>query len=105
MVAQLRQDIGDTEPMQGLTMTALLALPDALRTFLAWMVRERFVPLGEVCDYLDQTQDVCLQMLSVLQEKGLVRIIDRGGEPHYQIWLALERSRSNASDLLRTLEE
>jgi hypothetical protein len=105
MEAQLRQEIGKTEPTQGLTMTALLALPDPLRNFLAWMVRRHTVPLDEVSGHLDQAQDVCQQLLSALQEKGLVRMTDRGGEPLYQVWLSLEGRRSNSPDILRVLED
>lgn len=105
MAAQLWQEIGDAKPTQGLTMAALLDLPEALRTFLGWMVRQRDVPLTEVCDYLGQTPDVCRQQLLALQEKGLVRPVDRGGELHYQVWLVLERRRSNPLDVWRALEE
>lgn len=101
MAAQLWQEIGDAEPTQGLTMTTLLAVPDKLRDFLAWMVRRYTVPLKDVCDHLEQEEDVCRQLLVGLQDKGLVRLVDHGNETRYGVWLVTERSRSTPSPVWR----
>jgi hypothetical protein len=105
MLTQLWQEVGDAEPTQGITMAAMLTLPDELRTFLGWMVRRRAVPLREVCDHLDGAQDDCAQLLLALQAKGLVQTVDCGGEPCYQVWLVLQSRRSASPDILRALED
>lgn len=96
MVTGLRREVDEAEPRQGLTMTALLALPDALRMLLAWMVRQGPVPFREVCDRIGEEDGVCRQLLLALQEKGLVRVVDCGGESVYQVWLVVERGRDTS---------
>ena len=105
MAAQLWQEIDDVRPTQGLTMSALLDLPGRLRAFLVWMVRRQRVPLGDVCNYLDQGPEACRQLLRALQEKGLVQAIRREEELGYQVWLVVERKRSKLPDLWGALEE
>lgn len=95
MATRLWREVEDVEPRQGLTMTALLDLPDALRTLLAWMVRQGPVTLRDVCHHLDESHGACRQLLLALQDKGLVRVVGRGGEPCYQVWLVLDRGRSH----------
>lgn len=95
MATRLWREIEGVKPRQGLTMAALLGLPDTLRGLLAWMVRRGPVPAGEVCEHLGEANGACAQLLLALQDKGLVRVVSRGGEPFYQVWLVLERARSN----------
>ena len=85
------------------TMADVLALPDALRQLVTWMMRHDAVTLAEVAAHTGQETAAVHPMLDSLVAQGFVQLQDSAGTPHYRLCLVARRPRQAATNLWTTL--
>ena len=101
---RLQQELEGCRIANGLRPTDVLLLPDALREFITWIMRENTVGLADVAAYAGQDQVTTASLLTDFVKQGLLGAIDIHGERRYQVQLAPERKRKPSLDLWQMLD-
>ena len=102
---RLQGELDARERSQGLRMSDLLVLPEALAGVLQWMLRQGGVTLTDVTAFLDQDETAARTVLATLVEKGFVREIEMRGETTYRVRLAPVRGRKLPEGLWQALDD
>ncbi len=102
---QLQQEWEACRIANGLRPTDILLLPDALREFLTWIMRENTVGLAEVAAYAGQDEAATASLLTDFVKQGVLDEIDIRGERRYQVQLAPEPKRKASLNLWAALDE
>ena len=67
---ELCLEIEQASAVPGFLMTDILTLPEELRQFLSWVLRQQQASLAEIASYLEQDEDRVSAPLALLVEKG-----------------------------------
>jgi hypothetical protein len=102
---RLQQEWEGCRIVNGLRPADVLLLPDALREFITWIMRENTVGLSDVAAYAGQDEAATASLLTDFVKQGLLGEIDIRGERRYQVQLAPERKRKPSLDLWHMLDE
>jgi len=84
----------ELEEGKELTMTDVLQMPDHLRLFLTWMMRQKVVPPEAVAKYIDQDFFTTLDLLGQLVMKGLIEEAAHMDEKEKQFTVSVRSSRN-----------
>ncbi len=88
----------------GLGIAEALALPDALRQLVTWMMRQGDVGLADVMRHTAQDESSTRTMLNTLVKQGFVQATEAHGGSSYRVRLALRRGRKIAEDIWQALD-
>lgn len=88
----------------GLGMGEALALPDALRQLVTWMMRQGDVSLADAMRHTAQDEGTTRTMLNTLVKQGFVQAMEADGGPTYRIRLAVRRGRKIAEEIWQALD-
>ena len=89
----------------GRTMAEVLALPDALRQLVNWMLRQHTVSFDDVVAHTGQDVQTAHARLDALIEQGFVRCVDAAGAAHYQVCLGSQPRRQSSQRLWQMLDD
>lgn len=95
----------DRPPVAGLNPADLLALPDAERQLLTWLLRRAPARLDEIAAQLGQSEADAQTCLEDLIARSLVQRGDDPAGPRYRAALAPKRSSRLSGDLWKTLDK
>ena len=93
LIDLIRKDLEGMCRMPELTVADFLALPDALKLFLRWIIRNRAVTSEQVAGFLGETEREAYSLVSELDELGLVEQLPICGIPRYWVCLTPRRLR------------
>ena len=102
---RLQQEGEGCRIANGLRPADILLLPDALREFITWIMREKTVGLADVSAYAGRDEAATASLLTDFVKQGVLSEIDMHGERRYQVQLAPERKRKLSLDLWAALDE
>ena len=102
---RLQQEWEGCRIANGLRPADVLLLPDALREFITWIMREQTVGVTEVAAYAGQDEAATASLLTHFVKHGVLGEIDMHGERRYQVQLAPERKRKVSVNLWAALDE
>lgn len=77
-----------------LTMTDVLQMPDNLRVFLTWMMRQKVVPPEAVAKYIEIDFFTALGLLGQLVKKGLIEETAHTEDHEKQFTVSVRSSRN-----------
>jgi hypothetical protein len=103
---RLQTELEGREKAEGLSMADVLALPDPLRRFVNWLLREEEeVGLADAARQLGQDEVTAHAALAGLVAKGFIRELRVHGETRYQVRLSVSRRRQVPLDLWHALDD
>jgi hypothetical protein len=104
MLDDLMRELTAYPGCDGLCLSDLLGLPDALRHIVTWITRRGSASLADLADKTGSDLSAAADLATVMIARGLLMIEgDVGSAPSYRARLVDRRSRGGGSDRLRGL--
>jgi hypothetical protein len=97
MYQDLKRELDEIPALEDgkeLTMTDVLQLPENLRLFLTWMMRQKLVPPESVGKYIEQDFFTTLSFLGHLVKKGLIEETQAAEDHEKQFTVSVRSSRN-----------
>jgi hypothetical protein len=97
MYQDLKRELDEFSPLaegDELTMTLVLKLPDNLRAFLTWMMRQKIVQPETVAKYIEQDFFTTLGFLGQMVKKGLIEEAGQTHDNEKQFTVSVRSSRN-----------
>ena len=97
MYQELKHELDEfpaLEEGKELTMTDVLQLPDNLRLFLTWMMRQKVVPPEAVAKYIEKDFFATLELIGQLVKKGLIEEAGQTEDNEKQFTVSVRSSRN-----------
>ena len=101
---RLQSELDAREKAAGLSMADILALPDALRKLVNWMLRQEEVSFQQLVAHVGHDEATTHAMVADLVENGFVREMNVKGEQRYRVRLAPKKKRDLPANLWRALD-
>lgn len=93
LLMEIRKDLHGITRMTDVTVSDVLALPDALRLLLRWIIVHRAVTFEEVAGFLGETEEEARSLMDRLEEVELIERLPICGLPRYWVCLNPRRLR------------
>ncbi len=90
---QIRKDLEGMSLIPNLTVAHFLALPDALRHLLRWIIMNRAVTCEELASYLGEAEEEARTLVDRLTGLQLIERLPICGMPRYWVCLSPRRLR------------
>jgi hypothetical protein len=98
-------ELAARERSPGLSMSALLTLPEPQSSLLRWMIRQGAVAFADVVAFLGEGEAQTRPVLAELLEKGWIRELEIRGATEYRVRLAPKRGRALPANLWQALSD
>lgn len=85
----------------GLSMSAVLMLPDAQRRIVQWMLRQPECTLSEIAAHLGEDEAIARTLLDDLVDQDFVQEMNVGGTLYYRTKLASRRTHQQLPDTIQ----
>lgn len=101
---QLRAEIEAWQHTAGFRLMDFLTLSGALPQFLSWVTRHRMVSLAQVSTLTGQNEDVVLDLMNQLVEKGFLRQVPAvEGDASYRVRYVTRQSQQEERPAIQDL--
>lgn len=101
---QIRAESLESLKMSGLSMADVMMLPDTLRDFINWIMRQQEVSVAAVADYIGEGEEVAQQLIELLLAQGFLQQLDVEGVPRYRLRLAAKQKRQLPKNIWQALD-
>lgn len=101
---QIRAESLKSLKISGLSMADVMTLPDTLRHFINWMMRQQAVSVATVSDYIGEGEEVAQQLIELLVAQGFLQKLDVEGVPRYRLRLASKQKRELPKNIWQALD-
>ncbi len=82
---QLQADLKKTKPVAGLVMGEILNMPDTLRQFINWLLRNKGANLQEIADYIGEPIDNVQPWVDDMLVRGLIERLSILETEYYRV--------------------
>jgi DNA-binding transcriptional ArsR family regulator len=106
LFGRLQSELEEQEKVAGFSMADVLALPNAQRKLILWMIKHRqTVTLSTLADGLGESPEQTQIVLGPLIEQGLIRAMSVGGSERYKLRFARTQNSRSSKDIWQTLDK
>ncbi|MCB0063193.1 MAG: hypothetical protein KDE19_13810 [Caldilineaceae bacterium] len=105
LFGRLQTELEEREKVAGFSMADVLALPNAQRKLILWMIKHRqTVTLSTLAEGLGEPPEETQSVLQPLIEQGLIREMSVGGTERYKLRFARTQNSRLSKDIWQTLD-
>lgn len=106
LFGRLQTELEEREKVAGFSMADVLALPNAQRKLILWMIKHRqTVTLSTLVDELGEAPEQMEAVLKPLIDQGLIRAMTVGGSERYKLRFARTQNSRSSKGIWQTLDK